>query len=93
MNIYYQFPFTVSVLGRPGGGYYVQRGVQPIWMKGKPADLSEYAMRYAVKVWHEDDEGIKVVKNYDAFNDLKPKSLDYDEQEFLLVKLGALELG
>ena len=93
MNIYYQFPFTVSVLGRPGGGYYVQRGVQPIYLEGKPVDLSEYAMRYAVKVWHEDGAEVKVVKNYDAFNDLKAKSLDYDEQEFLLVKLRARELG
>ena len=85
MNYYYEFPETVSVFDRQGGGYYVLRDHQA-------GNLAEAAFRYATRIWEEDSEGVRIIKNFNALVDLLPKPLVYDEQEFLLVKLRAKTL-
>ena len=93
MNYYYEFPKDVSVLGRPGGGYYVQRGILPVYFKGKAVDYHEAAIMHATRVWEEYKDGtVKMIKNHNTLSYDKPKPLDYNEQEFLLVKLRAQEL-
>ena len=93
MNYYYEFPKDVSVLGRPGGGYYVQHGILPVYFKGKAVDYHEAAMIHATRVWYEHKTGlVELLKNFNVRTDLESKPLDYNEQEFLLVKLRAQEL-
>ena len=84
-NYYYEFPETVSVFDQRGGGYYVLRNQQA-------GNLAEAAFRYATRIWEEDDEGVRIIKNYNALVDAHPRSLAYDEQEFLIVKLRAKNL-
>jgi hypothetical protein len=92
-NFYYEFPFTVSVLGKPGGGCYVQRGCLPVYYKGKAVDVSEYAIAHAFRVWEEYEDGtVKMIKNHKPLSYDKPGPLDYNEQEFLLVKLRARDI-
>lgn len=82
MNYYYEFPEIISVLGKRGGGYYVlsnQTG----------GNLAEAAFKYATRIWEEDKDGVRIIKNFNALVDTQPKSLKYNEQEFLLVKLRA----
>jgi hypothetical protein len=93
-NFYYEFPTTISVFGRPGGGYYVQRGCLPVYHKHKAVDASEWAQGYAVRVWEEYEDGtVKLTKNYNALSYDNPGPLDYNEQEFLLVKLRASDIN
>ena len=93
LNYYYEFPEDVSVLGRPGGGYYVQRGILPVYFKGKAVDYHEAALMHAIRVWEEYEGGqVNLIKNFDVKKDLKSQSLDYNEKDFLLVKLRVKEL-
>ena len=85
MNYYYEFPETVSVFDRTGGGYYVLRNQHG-------GNLAEAAFRYATRIWEESEDGVRIIKNYNALVDIKPGSLKYDEQEFLFVKLRAKTL-
>jgi hypothetical protein len=91
---YYQFPFTFSISGNPGGGCYVQHGIIPVYYKGKAVDISEYAKEHAFQVWEEYEDGtVKMIKNHNALSPDKPRPLDYNEQEFLLVKLRARDIN
>lgn len=85
MNYYYEFPENISVFDRHGGGYYVLRDQ-------RAGSLAEAAFRYATRIWEEDGEGVRIIKNYNALADTQPGPLDYNEQEFLLVKLRAKTL-
>jgi len=85
MNYYYEFPETISVFDRKGGGYYVIRNQQG-------GNLAEAAWRYATRIWEEAADGVRIIKNYNALSYDKPGPLTYDEQEFLIVKLKARDL-
>ena len=84
-NYYYEFPETVSVFDRHGGGYYVLRDQ-------RAGNLAEAAFRYATRIWEEDKDGVRIIKNYNTLVDTKPRSLEYNEQEFLLIKLKSKDL-
>ena len=84
-NYYYEFPETVSVFDRQGGGYYVIRNQQS-------GNLAEAAFRYATRIWEEDKDGVRIIKNYNALSYNPPGLLSYNEAEFLLVKLRAKDL-
>jgi hypothetical protein len=85
MNYYYEFPENISVLSRPGGGYYVLRNQQA-------GNVAEAAFRHATRIWEEDADGVRIIKNYNALVDTTPGPLEYNEQEFLIVKLRAKNL-
>ena len=85
MNYYYEFPENISVFGQQGGGYYVIRNQQS-------GNLAEVAFRHATRIWEEDGEGVRIIKNYNALSYDLPKTLNYNEAEFLLVKLRAKDL-
>jgi hypothetical protein len=78
MNYYYEFPESISVFSRPGGGYYVLRDQTP-------SHLAESAFKHATRVWEENTDGVRLIKR-------NGKSLKYNEQEFLIVKLSARDL-
>lgn len=84
-NYYYEFPENISVFDQHGGGYYVLRNQVS-------GNLAEAAFRYATRIWEEDSKGVRIIKNYNALLDIDPKPLQYNEQEFLLVKLRAKNL-
>lgn len=84
MNYYYEFPKEVTVLGRPNGGYYV--------LSQNNQNIDEAARQHAIRIWEEDNGQVKLVKNYNPRSYDPPGSLEYNEQEFMLVKLRAKDI-
>ena len=84
MNYYYEFTKEISVFGQSDCRYYV--------LRHDVANIKEAADRYAVRIWEEDNGQVKMTKNWNPLSYSKPGSLDYNEQEFLVVKLRARNL-
>ena len=81
MNYYYEFAEGISVFGRADCRYYV--------LRYDVASIKEAAERYAVRIWEEDNGQVRMTKNWNPLTYRKPGPLDYNEQEFLVVKLRA----
>lgn len=85
MNYYYEFDKTVTVFGRSDCRYYV--------LRHDNVNVKEAAERYAVRIWEEDRGQVQLVKNWNPLTYDAPGPLDYNEQEFLMVKLSARTLA
>lgn len=81
MNYYYEFTKEIQVFGQSDYRYYV--------LCRDVANIREAAERYAVRIWEEDNGQVKMTKNWNPLSYDAPGPLDYNEQEFMLVKLCA----
>jgi hypothetical protein len=84
MNYYYEFTKEISVFGQSDCRYYV--------LQHDAANVKEAAERYAVRIWAEGNGQVQLVKNWNPLTYDSPGSLDYNEAEFLVVKLRARNL-
>jgi hypothetical protein len=84
MNYYYEFTEEISVFGQSDCRYYV--------LRHDVANIKESAERYAVRIWEEDRGQVQLVKNWNPLTYDAPGPLEYNEAEFLVVKLRAKNL-
>jgi hypothetical protein len=85
MNYYFEFTEEISVFGKSDCRYYV--------LRHDNANVKEAAERYAVRIWEEGNGQVQMIKNWNPLTYDAPGPLDYNEQEFLIVKLKARTLA
>jgi hypothetical protein len=86
MNYYYEIPKGVSVLGRPGGGYFMLTDCSPAQGGSMNHVVHTDAYNYAERVWLENANGVTLVKHPHNFYG------SVDEKEFTWIKLKARKL-
>jgi len=89
MNYYYEIPENISVLGRPGGGYYMLTDCSPAQGGRMNHAIHDFAFKDAIRVWLENANGVTLVKaprGNTSWGEVDPK-------EFTWIKLKARKFG
>ena len=85
MNYYYEIPENVSVLGQPGGGYYMLTDCSPAQGGHLDHAIHNEALKHSTRVWLENANGVALVK-------APPNDTSWgrvNEREFIWLKLRA----
>lgn len=85
MNYYYEIPEDTSVLGRPGGGFYMLTDCSPAEGGLMDHRIHNDAFKHAVRVWLENANGVTLVKEPGYNHAFK----EVDDMEFTWIKLKA----